>query len=100
MGLAVGWNSWYQSAIRLCADISAAAIVIGFWNDEINVAAWISSILVFVICLNIFAVAIYGEAKFIFSSIKIVTIFGLLILALVLDLGGGPTKDRLGFRYW
>jgi amino acid transporter len=100
MGFAVGWNNWYSSAITLCAEISAASVVIGFWNDQINVAAWISIIIIFVICLNIFAVSIYGEAEFIFASIKIVTIIGLLILALVLDLGGGPTKDRLGFRYW
>ena len=53
-----------------------------------------------VICLNIFAVSIYGEAEFCFAGVKIVTIVGLLILALCLDLGGGPTHDRLGFRYW
>ncbi|KZF19661.1 hypothetical protein L228DRAFT_254282 [Xylona heveae TC161] len=100
MGFAVGWNNWYNSAITLCAEISAASIVIGFWNDDINVAAWISIIIVVVLCLNIFAVSIYGEAEFIFASIKIVTIVGLLILALVLDLGGGPNHDRLGFRYW
>lgn len=51
-------------------------------------------------CLNIFAVGIYGEAEFVFASIKIITIVGLLILSLVLVLGGGPTGDRLGFRYW
>ena len=28
------------------------------------------------------------------------TITGLIILGIVLDLGGGPTHDRLGFRYW
>ena len=50
--------------------------------------------------MNIFAVAIYGEAEFCFASIKIVTIVGLLLLALILDLGGGPNHDRLGFRYW
>ena len=44
--------------------------------------------------------AAYGEAEFIFSSIKVVTIVGLLILGLILDLGGGPNHDRLGFRYW
>ena len=27
-------------------------------------------------------------------------IIGLIIGGLVLDLGGGPNKDRLGFRYW
>lgn len=100
MGFAVGWNNWYNSAITLCAEISAAAVVIGFWNDSINQAAWITIIIVVVLCLNIFAVSIYGEAEFIFASIKIVTIVGLLIVALVIDLGGGPSGDRLGFRYW
>lgn len=100
LGFAVGWNTWYQAAITLCAEISAASIVISFWNDTINAAAWITIIIVVVICLNIFAVSIYGEAEFIFASIKIVTIVGLLILALVIDLGGGPSHDRLGFRYW
>jgi len=100
LGFAVGWNTWYQAAITLCAEISAAAVVISFWNDTINAAAWISIIIVVVVCLNIFAVSIYGEAEFIFASIKIVTMVGLLILALVLDLGGGPNHDRLGFRYW
>ena len=44
--------------------------------------------------------SIYGEAEFIFASVKIITIVGLLIMALCLDLGGGPTHDRIGFRYW
>ena len=33
-------------------------------------------------------------------SIKVITIVGLIILGVVLDLGGGPNHDRLGFRYW
>ena len=44
--------------------------------------------------------AAYGEAEFIFSSIKVITISGLIVLGIVLDLGGGPTHDRIGFRYW
>lgn len=119
MGFAVGWNvsapsthcesryltvnqNWYSCAITLCAEISAASVVIQFWHgaDGINVAAWITIIIVVVVCLNIFAVAIYGEAEFCFAGIKILTIVGLLIFALCIDLGGGPTHDRLGFRYW
>lgn len=34
------------------------------------------------------------------ASIKVLTIVGLIILGLVIDLGGGPTHDRLGFRFW
>ena len=51
-------------------------------------------------CLNIFAVSIYGEAEFIFASVKIITIVGLLILALIIDVGGVPGQKRLGFHYW
>ena len=76
--------------------------MIQFWNGavDINVAAWISIIIVVIVVLNIFAVSIYGEAEFVFASIKIITIVGLIIFAFVIDLGGGPTHDRLGFRYW
>ncbi|KAF7953248.1 hypothetical protein EAE96_006461 [Botrytis aclada] len=102
LGFAVGWNNWYSAAITLCAEISAAAVVIQYWPGavHINVGAWISLIIVLVICLNIFAVSIYGEAEFIFASIKIITIVGLLIMAFIVDLGGNPKHDRLGFRYW
>jgi amino acid transporter len=100
MGFAVGWNNWYSNSLTLCAEISAAAVVISFWNATITPAAWITLIWVLVLCLNVFAVSIYGEAEFIFASVKIITIVGLLICALVIDLGGAPTHDRLGFRYW
>ena len=98
MGFAVGWNNWYSSALTLCAEISAAATVIGFWNEEINpsgrfrvspspwrtqanfLVAWITIVIVLVICLNIFAVSIYGEAEFCFAALKIITIVGLLLL--------------------
>jgi len=102
MGFAVGWNNWYSSSITLCAEISAASTVIQFWHGarHINVAAWITIIIVLVLCLNIFAVSIYGEAEFIFASIKIITIVGLLILALIIDVGGVPGQHRLGFQYW
>lgn len=97
-----GEQNWYQAAITLCAEISAASLLIQYWNGakDINVAAWISLIIVLVLCLNIFAVAIYGEAEFCFASIKIITIVGLLIFALIIDLNGGPRQDRLGFTFW
>jgi amino acid transporter len=63
LGFAVGWNNWYNCAITLCVEISAAAIVIQFWNDQISTAAWITIIIFVVVCLNIFAVSIYGEAE-------------------------------------
>ncbi|KAF2643787.1 hypothetical protein P280DRAFT_496332 [Massarina eburnea CBS 473.64] len=102
LGFAVGWNNWYQYSITLCAEISAAAILVNFWDTEqkINSAVWITIIIVLIIVLNIIAVSVYGEAEFIFAAIKIVTIVGLLIVGFVIFLGGAPDKDRRGFRYW
>ncbi|KAF1972491.1 hypothetical protein BU23DRAFT_555025 [Bimuria novae-zelandiae CBS 107.79] len=102
LGFAVGWNNWYQCAITLCAEISAAAVVISFWDTDqsINQGVWIAIIIVIIVCLNIFAVSIYGEAEFCFASIKIITILGLLLAGVVIWLGGAPDKDRRGFRYW
>ncbi|KIP01622.1 hypothetical protein PHLGIDRAFT_96848 [Phlebiopsis gigantea 11061_1 CR5-6] len=96
----LGWSYWYNWTIILPAELSAAALLIGFWTENVNDAAWISVFLVVVVTINVFGAAAYGEAEFVFASIKIITITGLIILGIVLDLGGGPNHDRIGFRYW
>lgn len=100
MGFAVGWNQAYSSALTQCAEISAAANLIAYWAPDITPAAWITLIIVLIISLNVFAVNIYGEAEFVFASLKIITIVGLLLFAFIADLGGNPHHDRIGFRYW
>ncbi|KAF8464754.1 amino acid permease-domain-containing protein [Gautieria morchelliformis] len=97
---AMGWNYWYFGAISLPAEISAAAVLINFWNDKINSAVWITMCLVVVVIINFTGPRIYGECEFWFASVKVVTIIGLIILGLVIDLGGAPDHDRRGFRYW
>lgn len=43
---------------------------------------------------------VFGELEFWFSSIKVVTLIGLILMGIIIDLGGNPEHDRLGFRYW
>ena len=102
LGFAVGWNNWYQNAITICAEISAASLVINYWQgaQHINPAAWIAIILVVIVCLNIFAIQIYGEAEFCFASLKLITIFGLLIMSFIFIVGGDPAHYAYGFYYW
>ncbi|KAK5166059.1 uncharacterized protein LTR77_008320 [Saxophila tyrrhenica] len=100
MGFAVGWNIWYLSSIAVCAEIIAATVLIQFWDSAISPAVWISILIALILVLNIFAVSIYGEAEFVFASIKILAIIGLLLMSFIVNLGGSPTGDRLGFRYW
>ncbi|KIK71217.1 hypothetical protein GYMLUDRAFT_33353 [Collybiopsis luxurians FD-317 M1] len=98
---AMGWNYWYTWTIILPAELSAASVIIDFWdkNTKHNYG-WVTICMVVVIAINLCGAGVYGEAEFIFASIKVLTITGLIILGLVLDLGGGPNHDRIGFRYW
>ncbi|TVY86028.1 Proline-specific permease, partial [Lachnellula willkommii] len=66
----------------------------------VSVAVWITIVLIVILLLNVIDVSFFGEAEFWFASIKLITIFGLIILGIVLFFGGGPSHDRLGFRYW
>ena len=71
----------------------------------------------FIFVVNLLGVRVFGELEFWFSGIKgqelfhtldpheaehnaVVTLIGLLFMGIVIDLGGNPMHDRLGFRYW
>ncbi|KAF8585847.1 amino acid permease [Ramaria rubella] len=96
----LGWNYWYNWGIILPTELSAASVLINFWNKSVNNAVWITIFFIVVVAINLMGAGVYGECEFIFASIKVITIVGLIILGIVLDLGGGPSHDRIGFRYW
>ena len=52
------------------------------------------------IAINCVPVNFYGEIEFVFGAIKLTTIVGLILLMFIITLGGGPSGDRIGFRYW
>lgn len=81
-------------------DITAASLIIEFWNPPISPAVWITVMIVVVVGLNLLPVSVYGESEFYFASIKVITIVGLLILSIVLFFWGGPGNPLLGFYYW
>ncbi|KAF9270410.1 amino acid permease [Marasmius fiardii PR-910] len=101
LSFAMGWNYWYNWTILLPTELSASAILIEFWTNSAKLnPLWISICFIVVVFINLMGAGAYGEAEFIFASIKVITIVGLIILGIVLDLGGGPSRDRIGFRYW
>lgn len=82
------------------AELSAAAVLINLWNDSINNALWISLCLIVVVVINFLGAGVYGECEFWFASIKVLTIVGLIILGIILSAGGGPSGEKIGFKYW
>ena len=100
LGFTLGWNYWYQLAIGVPIEISAAAVVIDYWPNIVPTAAWVTILFVPMVVVNLFPVRIYGEAEFVFGAIKLTTIVGLILLMLIITCGGGPDHDAIGFRYW
>lgn len=99
LSFTMGWNYWYNWTIVLPAELNAAAVLIGYWSD-VNPAVWISVCLVVAVAINLGGTKLYGEMEFWFAIIKVLTIVGLIILGIILDAGGGPDGDAIGFRYW
>jgi len=100
-GAALGWNYFYAQAITIPVEITAATILITFWDDNHKHQAGYTAVLCFLVSLiNIFGVRYFGESEFVFSIIKLTLITGLIFCGLIIDLGGGPDHKRLGFTYW
>ena len=49
----MGWNYWYNWTIVLPAELSAAAVLIDFWdkNTKVN-SAWVTLCLMVVVAIN------------------------------------------------
>ena len=102
LGFSLGYTYWFKYIIVTPNQLTAAALVISYWIDrkKVNPGVWIAVFLVVIILINYLGIKIFGELEFWLSSIKVLTICGLILLCLVLFLGGGPDHDRKGFRYW
>jgi amino acid transporter len=102
VGFALGWMQWYNHVVSLPTEIISATLIIGFWIEmtTARLAGFITLLLFLCASFNFLGVRWFGESEFWFAMIKISLILGLIIGGLAVDLGGGPSGDRIGFRYW
>ncbi|KAJ6586260.1 amino acid permease/ SLC12A domain-containing protein, partial [Mycena vulgaris] len=108
LGFALGWLQWYSGVVTLPSEIIGASLIIGFWDSssdgsgmpKSHLAGYITVLLLFCVAVNFLGVRWFGESEFIFAIIKIFLVIGCIVGGLVIDLGGGPIPDRIGFRYW
>ncbi|SGZ55335.1 CIC11C00000004441 [Sungouiella intermedia] len=102
LGFACGWVYLMKYLLIPANQLVAGSLVMSFWvsKDTVNPGVWIAVFLIIIIVINVLGVRFFGEIEFWLSCLKVLTCLGLIILLLVIALGGGPTKERLGFRYW
>lgn len=89
LGFAMGWLYFYSLAILVPYEITAAGLVIDYWESPVNIAVWITIFIVVIVGLNTLPVQYYGETEFWFASLKVFMMIGLLILSFILFWGGG-----------
>jgi amino acid transporter len=92
LGFAMGWLYFYSLGILVPYEITAAGLVIDYWNSPVNIAVWITIFIVVIVGLNILPVQFYGETEFWFASLKVFMMIGLLVLSFILFWGGGPNQ--------
>ncbi|KAF1948436.1 amino acid permease-like protein [Byssothecium circinans] len=98
-GFAIGLNIVYGNLLSVPAEISAICVLFQYWTD-VSSAVFICVFILITFLVGISFVGIYGEIEFWFATLKILLVIFLIIFGLVIDLGGIPGVDRIGFRYW
>ncbi|WVR06753.1 hypothetical protein IAU60_003788 [Kwoniella sp. DSM 27419] len=101
-GVLMGVNYILQTGMAIPSEMSAIAVMLQYWDkNESHVAIYIAVFLVLCIGINILGVKYFGEIEFVFATIKVATLIGLIIFGLIADLGGVPPhKEYIGGRYW
>jgi amino acid transporter len=99
LGFAIGWNVVYGTYLSVPSEISAALVLIQYWTDKYP-ALWISLFIIVTFLVGIIFVGVYGEVEFFFAMVKILLVVAVVVMGLVIDLGGVPGSERIGFRYW
>lgn len=99
LGYALGWNYWYNWAITVATEISAASLVMHFWFPHSSSFLWSALFFSVFVITNALSARGFGESEYWFSFIKVATIIIFIITGAALTLGivnGHP----IGFKNW
>lgn len=56
----------------------AGALTVQYWNDKLSKAVFITIFLLVIGFINLFGIKGYGEAEFVFSTVKVTAIVGFM----------------------
>jgi amino acid transporter len=99
-GFALGWCYWFSYWITIANELQGIVTVLGFWNNTVHAAVWITVFWIVIILINIGAVNVFGEIEVVAAAIKFGWIFVVIISFIVISAGGAPEGGPIGFRYW
>ncbi|RCK60962.1 Dicarboxylic amino acid permease [Candida viswanathii] len=102
LGFACGIVYLIKYLVLPANQLTAGALVMQYWisRERVNPGVWITVFLVCITFINFLGVRFFAEIEFWLSVLKVLVCLGLILLLWIIALGGGPTHDRIGFRYW
>ncbi|MDR9857066.1 amino acid permease [Paenibacillus sp. VCA1] len=86
-GFAVGWNFWYNWAVTIAAELSAATVIIKYWFPNSPSLLWSFLFLALMFALNALSAKGYGESEYWFAIIKVATVILFLVLGVTMIFG-------------
>ncbi|MBE1444091.1 lysine-specific permease [Paenibacillus sp. OAS669] len=99
LGFALGWNYWYNWAITIAAELTAATVIMKFWFPDSSSFLWSALFLALMTLLNLLSVKGYGETEFWFALIKVITVIVFIGVGLLM-IAGIWSQSSVGFQNW
>ncbi|KAF2853826.1 arginine permease-like protein [Plenodomus tracheiphilus IPT5] len=99
LGFAMGWIYWFSWSITYALELTAAGLIIQWWNSDLSIGIFITIFWVPITAVNFLPVDVFGEFEFWFALIKVVALVGFWIFAICVNAGVGA-QGYLGFKYW
>lgn len=99
LGFALGWNYWFNWAITIAAEISAASIIVKYWLPGASTLLCSAVFLGIMVGINYLSVRAYGESEYWFSLIKVVTVVVFIVVGLLMIVGIMGGKP-IGFHHF
>ena len=116
-GFALSWNYWFNDAVSVASDLTAAQLVMQYWTAwhpwVVSLAIW-----VFLVGVNGTYVGAYGELgtihlilavgyadyglliEYWISSIKVITVIAFIITGILVNAGINSDHRFIGFDNW
>ncbi|OJT15330.1 hypothetical protein TRAPUB_8126 [Trametes pubescens] len=98
-GFALSWNYWFNDAVSVASDLTAAQLVLQYWTTW---HTWVVSLIfwVFLVAVNAIHVRAYGELEYWLASLKVITVIVFIILGIVVNAGGNQAHEYIGGKNW
>jgi len=99
LGFALGWNYWFNWAVTIAAELSAAGLIMKFWFPDSPSLLWCVLYLILMFAINYLSVRGYGESEYWFAFIKVATVIIFIVVGLMMIVGiiGG---QAVGFKHF